>query len=370
MGGMKLAGGGELGFPLRPAYGSSGKPITVWANYFKLWTPPQTLYKYAIEVVRVVAKDTKDAKPGKSVDPPAVKGRKLFLVLQLAMKELQNLEQGCVIATEFKSQLVSTRKLNNNVVSVMFNPEGSNRTETYSIKLNGPTEARIDDLLEYLLTMNDSSDPNGQIFPKFADSVDALGVILGFFPRSTEGMAAIGSARFFRVSPAISASLGPQKGGRALEAIRGYFQSVRLGTGRVLVNTNVTHGVFKAALKVVDFFKILGVVIDRWDKLSNRELHALETAHKLLAKTRVEYRFKNDAGQVVIGKKTISGLARAPLNKIAAKMKNPPRFRYGRYGGPNDVKFFMETPPPGLETPDGMVIVRDYFKASKLLDFE
>ncbi|CRK46005.1 hypothetical protein BN1723_019859, partial [Verticillium longisporum] len=96
--------------------------------------------------------------------------------------------------------------------------------------------------------MSDKADPNG--FPKFAVPVDALGVILGYTPRKNPEVSPVGSARFFPIGPTcVEKQLGVNN---RISAIRGYFQSVRLGTGRALLNVNVTSGIFRTAVSVAD----------------------------------------------------------------------------------------------------------------------
>lgn len=98
-------------FPPRPAFGTKGNHIVVWANSFEISIKGnQKFAKYAIEVTDA---DPQPAAKGKKGGAPAendykVKGKKLGVVIQLA---LQTLDKSVPFATEFKSQVVSLSPL-------------------------------------------------------------------------------------------------------------------------------------------------------------------------------------------------------------------------------------------------------------------
>jgi eukaryotic translation initiation factor 2C len=352
-------------FPQRPAYGSNGQRVILWTNSFKLTIQPRSLHKYAIDISRVPMEDSKAKE-----SPREVKGRKLQIILQDAVKELRKADPGCVIATEFKSQLVSLKplKVEGNAVSVVFQGQGSQRKETWTVKFNGPTEAPVDDLVSYTTTMIDNSDPSGQNFPKFAHVVDALGVVLGHSPRSNGTIASVGSARFYPHAIPNQNSTELRDGGygsrndRGLSAVRGYFQSVRLGTGRVLVNTNVTHGVFRTEALVSEFCQWLGITVMQQDQ--RQFMRRLREADKLLQRCRVQVNILDDKNKQIPIRKTVLGLA--CRDNIRSKMKNPPKFlgpQQNRYTGPNELEFYMESQPEGTSLKPGYISVAKYFFA-------
>ncbi|OAQ57516.1 hypothetical protein VFPFJ_11746 [Purpureocillium lilacinum] len=81
--------------------------------------------------------------------------------------------------------------------------------------------------------------------------MDALNVVFGYGPRSNlDQISAIGSERYFPFG-AGKAIANVFHDGRALIASRGFVHSARLGTGRLLLNVNVTHGIFRPSGKVV-----------------------------------------------------------------------------------------------------------------------
>ncbi|KAK1972031.1 piwi domain-containing protein [Colletotrichum sublineola] len=363
--------------PRRPAYGTSGNKVLLWANYFRLTVNPNTVYRYNLEVRKGETKEKErgntekakgkgKGKPQGSGDgpPSTIPARKLKIILQHAIEELRRLEPGAIVATEFKSQLVSLKKLKLaiNPIAVIFKQEGSDRQESYLVTIVGETEAPLADMKDYLKTMIDRSDPDEAHFPRFATSVDALGVILGYAPRSSEQVTAIGKGRFFPWGPgAASAQLGYND---PLTAIRGYFQSVKLGTGRMLLNVNVTHGVFKTPVNVGELCRWFRVaVFGQGDPAAAKNTRMrLRTLSKFLARTRVLVKFRDSNNKEITGKKTILGLAdRFDVSQsvLGRDVLFQPEFNHG---GPREVKFNLQAPegkdkvmgnkPPGFYTVD------------------
>ncbi|OHE98025.1 piwi domain-containing protein [Colletotrichum orchidophilum] len=369
--------------PRRPAYGTKGKKVLLWANYFRLTVNPDIVWRYNLEVRKGESKDkepSKEKEPspkGKGKEkaqpsgggsggggaPASIPARKLKIILQHALEELRNLEPGAILATEFKSQLVSLKKLKLavNPIQVIFTQENSGRSESYLVKIVGETEAPLGEMKEYLRTMIDKSDPDETNFPRFATSVDALGIILGYTPRRNDQVTAIGNGRFFPWGPGSeSQQLGWQD---PLTAIRGYFQSVRLGTGALLLNINVTHGVFKTPVNLKDLCGGFGVnVFDRSPAEAQRVVSRLRTLSKFLARTRVEVRFKDATGKEITSKKTILGLAYVGDIRDKQDVKFAKDFHYG---GPRQVSFRMAA-AEGQKTvmnnkPPGMYTVEQYW---------
>ncbi|KAK2770403.1 piwi domain-containing protein [Colletotrichum kahawae] len=340
---------------------------------------PGTHYRYNLEVRKGENADAPAADPkgkpkgkaqagggglgGSNGPPTSVPKRKLKFILQHALAELQRLEPKAVLATEFKSQFVSHNKLQleKNPIVVRLKNESATREELYNVKIVGETEAPLAAMAQYLRDMVDPSDPDNAHFPRFETSVDALNVVLGHSPRANDEVAAVGKGRFFPSGPgATSARLGQQG---PLTAIRGFFQSVRLATGRALLNVNVTHGVFKTSVLVSDLCRWSGV-----DKFGTGNINAHDTAHtrlrglsKFLAKTRVTVRFRTTDGKDVVAKKAIHSLAcRRDLDSNVV-------FSQGFvYGGPQEVRFQLN-PAEGQtkvlgNKPPGLYSVADYWQ--------
>ncbi|KAF6840259.1 RNA interference and gene silencing protein [Colletotrichum plurivorum] len=355
--------------PRRPAYGTKGKHVLLWANYFRLAVRAKVIYRYNIEVRKGDKEEAEESDPkGKGKergDGPAalIPLRKLKAIVKLALAELQKQEPNAFLATEFKSQLISTLKLNlaKNPFVVNFVPELSTREEPYSVKIVGETEVPLEAMAKYLQTMVDTSDPDESHFPRFETSLDALGVVLGFTSRQNESVTAIGKGRFFPWGrDGVSEPLGFQN---KLSAIRGYFQSVRLGTGRVLLNVNVVHGVFKTPVLVSDLCRWAGVnVFGTGNPAAVASANAkLRSLSKFLARTRVTFQFKDSKNNLITTKKIMIGLA-------GKKEINDPGTSFARdfaWGGPREVSFRMK-PEEGKNTvmgnkPPGSYTVAQYW---------
>lgn len=346
-------------FPPRPAFGDKGKLVVLWANYFKVTTKLNVLYKYTIDVKEIKeGKEGKDeaapeAKPKGKPRGPAksqskeVKGRKLYFVIQALLKQLCEADKSLILATEFKSQLVSLRQIDfpSNPMRLSIPAQGNpERLDTFEVTLHGPNEARVDAMMKYLGGSDDES--GDQTFPRYPEVVDALNIIFGFGPRSRiDDISPVGSSRFFLV---------PSKGGiaqslvssnRPLQAMRGYFQSLRPSTGRLLLNANVTHGVFKLSGPVKDLFHHFRV--EQVQRSNYQLMKRVKTVAKFLPKTRVLARMvvpdgKTGQMKTVYRPKSIHGLALAS-EVIRKKGEKPPQFNGDwEIAGPRNVRFWWE----------------------------
>lgn len=380
MGNLSMEDKQNLGkFPPRPAFGSKGTPVTLWTNYYQVKTQTPVLYKYTMTVKEIVPEgqeETKErvpktkgkgGKPTKSREsgPREVKGRKLYLVIKEALNELSKKDKNLLLATEFKSQLISLRKLkleqNNTIRFNMPSSEGSEKTDVFEVVFNGPVEARVDEMLKYVNSKtgasDDGSDPSqAMTYPKFPDVIDALNVIFGFGPRSKlDEISAVGSSRFFafgsesRRNEVILGRL------RALKAARGYFQSVRLATGRLLLNVNATHGVFKIDGPCAAFFDGFGVHATPSSEMARK----LKLLNRFLPKTRVWIKTKYGSKEVRRSKAIHGLVSIRDINKQCRD--KTPKFRHGTdfVVGPGDVSFWLED-----EGNSRYITVADFYKQS------
>lgn len=340
----------ESFFPCRPAFGTNGKQVVLWANYFKLSVAANQLFKYAIEVKPVKKENTK-------AQPRDAKGRKLHAIVKSA---LQQVGQGVPLVSEFKSQVVSLKQLalpENNTVTVQYTIEG--KDDEYTVIFNGPTYVDLSQLLSYLSTMKD---PSGDAsFPKFETAIDVVSVIIGHSARDSDLVSALGKSRYFPLDRDDQHfSLGPTDYNTL---IRGYFQSARPATGRLLLNTNVSHGVFRFAGRVSE-------LMGKFDLSDSASLQAL---HKSLGRLRARVTYlaepttsgkkgKKQAGTPRIGEKAISGLA----TRFDGSGDNRPRI--ARSGaGPHEVQFWLKAPAPAGMQADAYITVYDYFQKSKFI---
>lgn len=393
-------------FPARPAFGSSGIGVILWANYFKMKVQAASLYKYSLTVARLDNPAAEPQKPApkaketdttKQTDPavPEAKGQKLAKIIALA---LDTLKSAGAVASEFKQQVISTQKLDlpaDGIVNVVLSD--TSRPERWAVNFNiasrggskseatpsGPESIHLDRLMTYLKDMKDPG--NEAVFPKFPNEIDALNVVLGHTPRADPGVAVVGSSRFFGVDQARADAQDLQ--GQLIAIHRGYSQSVRTGTGQLLLNTNVTHGVFRRSGNLGDLLREAG--LDAMDTDLDRQARpgyefSLRSVHKQISLARVKLTIPatGPGKPVTFVYKTIAGFC-TTLDGARRGQPLPgqerPQFRYSRFhfGGPNSTKFFLgaprtqdandQTPPP----PEGLtygtyVTVEDYYISSKL----
>lgn len=343
-------------FPLRPAYGTNGFAVLLWANYFAVKVKPDTYFKYTMKFSQRVGDGTYKL--------AELKGRKLQIVVQLVIADLKNKYPDLAFATEFKSQLVAIKPLEG--VELLVTLADGPTPEVFKVEFNGPTEARVGDMNGWLNSM--AQGPDDFVYPRFPGTVDALNVIFGFSSRSKDTVSAVGSARVFPFDRMVHGEniVRLASDGRPLLAARGIFHSARLGTGRLLLNANVTHGVFKVSGPAMDIFKTLNL-----RPLYKNEMRSPKSRHfnmmaKFLPKTRVSVEMTLENGKVIHRNKAIYGLARASEILRHCKGDNPPQFHPEfEYPGPRQVKFWLNDDNGGGK----YITVAEYYQKSKLRKF-
>ncbi|KAK0742478.1 ribonuclease H-like domain-containing protein [Apiosordaria backusii] len=353
----KLSVGDESSFfPYRPNFGTGGTPVILWANYFELNANTASLFGYNVLVSpESSGADKAEQSSAKGKDKEKTKEAKGTKLAKIIKAALDTLPPTVVCATEYKASVIAKAKLPlpaDSVIKVSI-PKGSSGEERWAVKFNDPVSLDIGRLKQYLQTFDDKG--NESVFPKFAAEVDALGVVLGHTPRSNANTAAVGTSRFFAFD-ANRSEIGPVTPESMINILRGYVQSVRLATGRLLLNVNVTHGVFRQPIPLCDLFKKL--------PLNN---NTLKRFHGFLAKSRISCQVPSDKpGEWVTIERSVAGLARVGDGSGEEKR---PMFKPNEYWGrPTTVKFFLRSPkeprpaPPGLQY-DTMVLVSDYHVA-------
>ncbi|OAA67364.1 RNA interference and protein silencing protein [Niveomyces insectorum RCEF 264] len=261
-------------FPHRPAYGTkhnkanNGQSVTLWANYFELdISAMPDIYQYTLHATKrprqnpPEEENSKKQKQGGGANPPPpaggggaqssaeVKGAFLTKLLKHVVTSVLP-TPGLSVASELKSKVVTLAPIPQATMSLLEDVvyEGGH----FRIRLEGPVLLSVAGLRHWLMTMRDERDIHDISFPKYQELLDAIGIVIGHGPRvggaKTAGadsidVVAVGGSRFFPTNkPSERFALSQDV---PLEAIRGYFQSVRPATGRLLLNVNVTHGVFR-----------------------------------------------------------------------------------------------------------------------------
>jgi eukaryotic translation initiation factor 2C len=245
--------------PRRPAFGTSGRKVVLWANYFKLDVKGPPLHKYEIITARVdiSPEDMERMKQRSRDDDPAeVKGKELQEVIALAIKKLNPPPD--TVATEFRSQLVSVHPLKlptDGVVKINYSPSPG-KDRQYEVSFHGPASVRIGDLLEWLVAFSSNTNHDQQ-FPKFTKEIMAIQIIMGHASRAIADVKVLSSGRVF---PLNMPHLVADAGNSGMKVIaRGLIHSVRPATGGLLLNANVTHGIFRKPGNLRTIIQSLGL---------------------------------------------------------------------------------------------------------------
>lgn len=220
--------------PLRPGFGTVGRPITLRANFFPVKVPKGPLFEYDVSISPVAGTAIRRVK------------RRIF---QLAEQSPDWSTHGLrgVVAHDHSSKLISAKQLPQPLsIRVPFYDEdedgpradGKEYTLTIQFIQNIDTSA----LVKYL---------GGQLQYREYDImpiISALNVILSAHPnRSGGGGVMVGRNRFFFPTAAPPVNLGG-----ALEAFKGFYSSVRPAHNQLMVNVNVCTTAFYKAGNLAD----------------------------------------------------------------------------------------------------------------------
>jgi eukaryotic translation initiation factor 2C len=201
--------------------------------------------------------------------------------------------------------------------------EPLDRAPTYTVRVITPLSFSVSGLVSYLSAVN--PEPNNL---QKAEIVQVLNAVFGHHPQSKDGVVSIGQNRHFSLdrSQANAHNIRELTGG--LEALRGYFQSVRPATGGLLLNVNVTHGVFLEPIRLDLIFPKLGSG-NRLTLQKKMKLVRVRVTH-IPAK-------KSKTNQDIPRVKTVFGLAHPQDGRGDA---HPPQITaFG--AGPKGVKFWI-----------------------------
>ncbi|KAG9231095.1 QDE2 protein [Amylocarpus encephaloides] len=342
-------------FPARPGFGTQGKQIVVYANYFKVNVPANlAVTRYNIEV------------------SPEAKGGKLARVFQLlfALPEFAG-----DIVSDMSSMVISRVPLNipdGFVTEITYLGEGQEEplpgAQVYNIKVITPLAVVISDFQAYLCAVNP-----GPSFDLRNEYLQVLNILFSHYPRIQEGTITTGKNRHFSNDRSPENANNIRILGGTLESLRGFYSSIRPATGGLILNVNVSHNVFLQPDRLSVIISQLGASnkANILKKLKLVKVNLLHLPPKVNKKTKEEIRRV----------KTIFNLAHPEDGR---KEDHRPDIKvFG--AGPKDVKFWISSPPqatgaeapakgkgkgkgkgktPGPALPDNTYIsVFDYFKA-------
>lgn len=361
MGQVKISGDQDAKanwFPRRPAFGTQGNSVTLWTNYFKLdMSAKVALLKYSLSAERQdrLPKDEKEAKgrkpQAKGKDKkanPGPKGRKLHSIIKSALDQVA---KSVPYATEFKDQVISLEPFklpDNKVVTVQFTDEG--KDDVYHVTFNGPITVDLPGLLEYLKTMRDPSGSTS--FPKFEDAIDAISIITGFHARRNPAAAALGRSRYFPLNAPADEKYDLNRP-EFNRIIRGYFQSARPATGRIILNANVAHGVFRPKGLVSDLVRVF--------QGDYESLHKVLSS-KLRCKCQVLSDEKGKKPRFI--QKVICGLAQTRDGTGKGVGPEGPKVKQNGANARN-VQFYLRAPAPTGLRSNAYCTVEEYYKKRK-----
>ncbi|KAL6879269.1 Piwi domain-containing protein [Trichoderma novae-zelandiae] len=304
-------------FPRRPAYGTKGTEVVLWANYVALTASPKlVLYRYDVSV------------------NPAATGRKLTQIVRLVLDAPELAAYKHDTVSDFRSTLICRRKFNDQAIKVAYRSEGEEEPREngpqYEVKLQLTNTLATADLIGYLTSTN----PSAQYDDKLP-LIQALNIFLNHYAKSTNNLATIGSSKMF----SLSQDSDTWDLGSCLTAIRGFFASVRAATARVLVNVNPSHGAFFQEGPLDQFILRLG---------SGRGLYRLQQFIKGIRVRTTHLKDKVDKRGTVIPRiKSIWALANP---NDGHGLAHPPRV--SAFGaGPKSVEFWLDGAPQSQVQP-------------------
>ena len=288
--------------PYRPSYGTKGKQLELRTNYFPIGLPRELiLHRYTIKV------DARHDENGNEL--PAPKNKKLKQIIRILLNHLESRSLKSPIATDFKSNLICSGKIPQDA----WNPRIKYFHEGDNAPGKDPQEYQlhIEELLPnlHISGLQDFLNSAGVAarYESKESMLQALNIVLGHHAKSTPTTTMVGANRAYtddRETEKRSLEAG-------LEAIRGYFLSVRLASFRALVNVNVSHGAFYEA-KLGDEANPLMRLMDdcwTWYKLGKQQdgWRTLESFVKGL-KVRTSY-LKDSGGYHITQVRTIRGFS-------------------------------------------------------------
>lgn len=339
-------------YPERPGYGTRGKPITLYANYFELQSVVKELFRYHVDIT------------GTSKQPTGRKARQIvdLLIGEHFGQTKQN------IVTDYKSTLISNVSLLQNgqaQYDVRYRDEHDDeypeRPEVYRVTVQFTGRLNPSDLLAYLTSTNPAA-----AFGAKPDTLQAMNILLGHHPKTSQEIASVGANKHYGISGELQEKYDL---GAGLEALRGFFVSVRAATARLLVNVQVKY--------VACYLQApLGSVITQF---GTRDIHSLGRFLKRVRVQVTHIKRKNKKGEIVPRFKTIANLA---TKADGASQNHPPRVSH--FGaGPRDVEFWLDQQPSqqgssanskgkgkkpakaGPSPQGGYITVAEFFKRSK-----
>ncbi|KAK6501309.1 hypothetical protein TWF481_009150 [Arthrobotrys musiformis] len=323
-----VAGDIEPAYPPRPGFGTTGDKVLVRANFFPIDIKPPGGAKNLIVHVYDI-KVTPDEQKKKAILKRVIQ---LFIQTHLAKH---------TVATDFSKTLFTPKELPASTI-----PEGGVKIKLYFEDEKGPSEKSkeytvdikpsknktldIGDLWSYV--RGESDHKHKALNVKYSPPlVQCLNIILSMFP--SQNHVQFGNNSYFVLPPqGIKFPIG---GG--LDAIQGFYSSVRPGFDRILCNINVRTGAFYQDRPLHEL-----MFASMWsERPENRKLHAgqIEMLNRFLKGVKVSLHH-------------LQGVRKKSVESVGPKNSDEEKFHCEEFGG-------------------GLISVKDYFakKYKKKLGF-
>lgn len=332
--------------PQRPGYGTVGKEVVLWANYFNLYSKKEVeLYRYSVTIV-----------PDNRGRAPV--GKKAKRIIQLLLEDHLFQSYGTSITTDFRSNLISRVELDlgeedeskdNKEYAVTYRSEEEDvptqNAIQYYCRIQFTGSLTLSELVNYL-----TSTQAGLMFGSKEEIIQALNIVLGYYPKADPSTITVASNRHFDTTTTDRMSLGS-----GLEVIRGFFMSVRTATARVLVNLQVKNMAFYEAGPLD---RLMGAFMA--GSRGSNMFHLLKFV-KGLSIDRLHIVNRNSTGKRIPKVKKIQGFA---TRDDGRRLPNPPIVpQFG--AGAKEVQFYLGDVPGDSSIKPGPAVTRGGKKGKK-----
>jgi hypothetical protein len=299
-----------------------------------------------------------------TINPPVINKRKKRRVIEILLEEQRAVLANVV--TDFASIIYSPhRKLQlagNFILNYRDDDEDVARPGatkyTVTVTFQGDNTVSIGDYQAYLREGKTSS---AITHNTGSDALQALNILLAWGPQRNGKISMVGANRAYSLD---------QRGmplGKGIEALRGFYRSVRNSSQGFIINIQVKHGAFFKPGDLVKLYNDYGL----------KRLQLARFLKGVRITTNHLPERKNKSGKVIKRTKTIMGLAMRS-DGYGTMNTHPPRVEED-FGNADQVKFYLETPTKeekgksgkSTDTPKAAtgkyITVHDFFKTSKLL---
>jgi eukaryotic translation initiation factor 2C len=241
----------DVKLPARPAYGTNGRAIVLYSNYFELKgiNANTELYRYSVAF-----------QPDNDLPKPKKK-RLVELLLKMAPFA------GLPVASDWAQILVSPKKVPMTEARAAYKlewypsdgeplpePTAEDSDRVKQARRKNSHTALVEDIGTVSVgdLLRDLAQPDSN-YPLKLETIQALNVIMAHGPGSDKNMATAGGNKFYPFGSHPQLQTIPLGGG--LDALRGYFTSVRTSVNRILVNVNVATGAFYKSGPLLDVLR-------------------------------------------------------------------------------------------------------------------